>query len=76
MSLPWLGVAVDPESDVYGSSRTRWIWCGALGIGVFGVYIVGRVKCVQWCVKGVVGMSRAVLPTGDYYNIYSWCSSQ
>ena len=22
MSLPWLGVAVDPESEEYGSSRT------------------------------------------------------
>ena len=32
--------------------RARY-WC-------VGVYIVGRVKCVQWCVKEVVG---AMLPT-------------
>ena len=30
-------------------SYSWWIWFGALGIGVLGVYIVGWVKCVQWC---------------------------
>ena len=48
-------------------SYSWWIWFGALGFGVLEVYIVGWVKCVQWCVKGVVGMCSGVLPTGDYH---------
>ena len=33
-------------------SYSWWIWFGVLGFGVLGVYIVGWVKCVQWCGKG------------------------
>ena len=33
------------------------ILCGALGMGVLGfLFTVGRVKRVQWCVEGVLGM--------------------
>ena len=58
---------MDPESEEWVFSN-YCIWFGALNIGVLEVYIVGWDKCVQWCVKGVVGMCSAVLPTGDYHS--------